>query len=65
MVATRKHCWICALGAKQILRYVICFSGINYSFLYAHYYTNKVRINYIVYDHVDTSIKDMIIGSHN
>ena len=29
------------------------------------YFTHKVQINYVVYDHMDTSIEDMITGSHN
>ena len=48
--------------------FVISFSDFNCkNFLnsYARCFTYKVQINYAVYDHMDMSIEDMVIGSHN
>ena len=54
--------YICALGARQV---VISFSDIIIEVFCTLYFTHKVQINYVVYDHMDTSIEGMITGSHN
>ena len=57
--------YIYALGAKL---FVISFNDFNYmNFLnsYTRCFTNKVQVNYAIYDHIDTSIEDMVISSHN
>ena len=46
---------------------IISFSnGMNFLNSYTRgFSTYKVQINYVIYDHMDTCIEDMIIGSHN
>ena len=46
-------------------KYVITFSEVLYIFAHTNILRIKVRINCAVYDHMNTFIEDMIIGSHN
>ena len=52
--------YIYALGARLNIISFFDFNGMN--FLYTCCFMYKVQINYVVYD---TSIEDMVIGSHN
>ena len=59
--------YIYALRARLFVILFSNFNGMNFLNSYTHVvsYIYEVQINYVVYDHLDTSIEDMVIGSQN